>query len=256
MITTSTTRSARATLPLTIDPEHARQLVALDGTGPWPHRAAAELAREGTIVVVTLGASSDPSLDTRELDGQAGRIILDAPWSNSPALEPTREALQSLGESHLDVQIRIPAEDPMTVRLWGALLTLDALEPLTELRLDAAGEHNLLARATNAAGREIALTVVRSAGSSPQMRLRALSETGRVELILPDERIARPARLIVDRGAVRTDEELPWETPSRTAWRRARALLDADHPAAADLDRLRHLQNLFQRWNSPSEPRA
>lgn len=255
MIPNNPTSAARATLPRSIDDEHAGRLVGIDGTGEWPPRLASALVSTRSVAVVSLGPGSCPTIDTADLDGVEGRIILDAPWSNSPAIGPAREALQEIGGCRLDVQIHAPAEEPMTARLVGSLLFIDALSPIVDLRLDASDPLALLARGDSADGHSIGLTITRSLGYRPQLRLRAVSETERLEVVLPDEQLALPARTLLDRGATRVDQQLPWETPSRTAWRRARMLLDSDRPAAGDVGRLRSLQDLIHRWDSPSPAR-
>lgn len=235
----ATTASAGATLPLTLNLRRAERVHLVDGRTGWPARAAEILQGDAKAIVLV----ADPALEESFiLDGFTPRIVLDVPWAHSLTLEAATQAFREGGHRYLEALVTVAKDQDLASRVHAAEVVLDRLAGPASFEL--IGEDEGWAAATGRTKDDIELRVsaTRSAGLAPSLRVRALGEHSVVDMHLPDERTARPASLLLQDGAGVRITRSRWETPSRTAWRRAVDLFEGSPPEeAADLSRFRRV---------------
>jgi hypothetical protein len=258
--TIATARSAAATLPQTLDPEHRERIVLVDGASGWVQRTLGALSSRDDAVALV--ASPCPE-DASALAPLAARIVLDTTWGHSPALSTA--ATQLRGQDCPLLEALCETEELPHRRLGEVLDVLDRLIGIAELRIVLSDDDRLIASGTGTDGRRLRVTTVRTARGTEGLRIRSIGPDSVLDLHLADDATAHPARLTVADLAERRELRVPWETPSRSAWRHAVDLLDSPddpnsagspdtgHDAPTDIERLLRISRLLERA-SPSVP--
>lgn len=252
--TIASARSAAATLPQTLDPGRRERIVLVDGASGWVQRTLEALTSRNDAIALI--ASPCPE-DVSALAPLASRIVLDTAWGHSPALSTA--AVQLRGQNSPLIEALCETEEPPHRRLGEVLDVLDRLVGVAELRIVLSDEDRLIASGSGTDGRRLRVTTVRTARGTEGLRIRSIGPDSVVDLHLADDATAHPARLVVADPAERRELRMPWEIPSRSAWRQAVDLLDSlddpnsagspdtGHDAPTDVERLLRISRLLER---------
>jgi hypothetical protein len=206
----------------------AADVEVLRGGPGWAERASAHLGA-GRSVLVTSPAPlrADDHRTAPELDGS--RLVLDLPWSGSPALPHAATHLRAVAEGAdlLEVHATIAGDDELGTALLDIALTVRALlAPLDGARLLSTGPGGTALLAT-AGALDVSIQITRTAAVRSDAQLRVVGPVGTAEILLPDPRTARPAEVAVTTADARSTLPTPWESSHRAPGRRQGSLTPA-----------------------------
>jgi hypothetical protein len=170
----------------------AADVEVLRGGPGWAERASAHLGA-GRSVLVTSPAPlrADDHRTAPELDGS--RLVLDLPWSGSPALPHAATHLRAVAEGAdlLEVHATIAGDDELGTALLDIALTVRALlAPLDGARLLSTGPGGTALLAT-AGALDVSIQITRTAAVRSDAQLRVVGPVGTAEILRSPHRTSR-----------------------------------------------------------------
>jgi len=215
--------STLATLPLSF-PDPAA-VVFVHGEPGWP----AELLRAMQAAPMGIVLVHPTPVDVAELRtaDPSTIVIVDSRWASNPATALAGEAFRAAASAQSRVECRVimaPESDLSTALLDQVALIRAVLGPVTKLQVQLVSDRTLHAEGLTDTSVPIDFTIVCTTARPPSATLRLLTNDGSVELHIPSDDTAQPARLITvgADGALLAPTE--YETGLRSSLRRLRAL--------------------------------
>jgi hypothetical protein len=212
------------------------QLITIDGSGAWPTVVDDALSSAGRAAIVVHPVPANLTLSAARTTAAASVVVIDAIWAGNAAVAIAAQHIAAAAPNAQLVECRVisgPGRSLASSLTDAAALVRALLAPISEIRLLHHDDHGFVASALSA-GLAVSLSVTISTALAPHASVRMLSDDGGVETTLPHPATARPAEIVItDPDGSRTLPTI-WESSHRSAWRRARELLDAG-TAAPDL---------------------
>lgn len=212
--------STLATLPLSF-PDPA-EVVFVDGEPGWP----AKLLRSDAIGIVVVHPTPD---DLAELLTTAPTkiVVVASRWASNPAITLAAQAFRAAATDRSRVECRViarPGRDFSTALLEQVELVRAALGPVTKLQVKHVSDRALYAEGLTDTSVAIDFSIVCTTATPASAALRLLTDDGSVELQIPSDNTAQPARLITvgPDGALLAPTQ--YETGLRSSLRRLREL--------------------------------
>jgi hypothetical protein len=212
------------------------QLITIDGGGAWPTAVDDALGVAGRAAIVVHPVPADLTLSAARTTAAASVVVIDSIWAGNAAVPIAAQHIAAAAPNAQLVECRVisgPGRSLASSLTDAAALVRALLAPISEIRLLHHDDHGFVASAL-CAGLAVSLSVTISTAVAPHAYVRVLTDDGGVEITLPHPATARPSEIVItDPDGSRTLPTI-WESSHRSAWRRARALLDAG-TAAPDL---------------------
>jgi hypothetical protein len=198
-------------------------LIALAGTPGWTQRALGAVA-DGCLGIVVVDPVNEPVGELARLTEEKGiPVVLDHRWASHPAVDAMRDhAADRAPEIVLvDVTITVDTAAAMDAALDESRRILAGLfTPQPDLDVLARAAGSIVAGGSLGGASPVTVTVAVAPSERWPVRALAVTESGDIDLRLPDPDAAQPATLTVtdEHGSRRMPTR--FESAHRSAWRR------------------------------------
>lgn len=231
------TAAVLSSLPLSYAPGASSETAAvavIPGRRDWPVFVEAAV-RKGSAVILVHPEPTDVSTIP-----PGSQLVIDSRWASNPAVAEAKLWMtRAARAAHLlEVELMTARVCPLSTSLLDAAALIRGLiGPWQEVNVLSHDGHGLVALG-RALDVTVAVTIARTDATHQHAFARLLTDTGGVELTVPDPVTARPVEIVItDPDGARLLPTI-WESGHRATWRRLHTMI-ANNERSTDLDDLR-----------------